>query len=94
MWKQALGFWRWPTSYRATWAVRSVNVMCDYLVESKKKLILNYSFEDNLDLRPNWITRSLEYNAICVVFGFLYHDVLGGSDTLKVRAKWETEIYL
>ena len=35
MWKQALEVWRWPTSYRATWAVRSVNVKCDYVVERK-----------------------------------------------------------
>ena len=101
MWKQALGFWRWPTTYRATWvmafdeltwAVRSVTIECRYVVEANGKITFNYSFSDTLDLRPNWVYRSMEYNAICVVMGFLYHDVVGGNDKLKIKANWKTEV--
>lgn len=101
MWKQALGFWRWTTKYSATWemacdeltwAVRSVNVTCKYKVDKNGKITLIYSFSDKLDLRPDWINRSKEYNAICCVLGFLYHDVVGGNDELKIISNWKTEI--
>jgi hypothetical protein len=101
MWKQALGFWRWTNEYSATWemafnqltwTVRSVMINCSYVVETNGKITLNYDFSDKLDLRPDWKNRSMEYNAICTVLGFLYHDLLGGSDELKIKGKWKTEI--
>ena len=103
MWKQALGFWRWPTKYSATWemacdeltwAVRSVRVRCNYKADKNGKILITYSFSDTLDLRPAWGRRSNEYNAICCVLGFLYHDVIGGNDELKITANWNIEIQL
>ncbi|MTI32681.1 hypothetical protein E1171_17815 [Cytophagales bacterium RKSG123] len=101
MWKQALEVWKWNNEYSATWemafneltwTVRSVTVKYRYVVTSDGKITINYWFSDVLDLRPSWGDRSLEYNAICFVLGFLYHDVLGGSDELKVKAYWSTSL--
>ena len=101
MWKQALGFWRWTNQYSATWemafneltwAVRSVTIKCIYVADTNGNITLNYTFTDTLDLRPSWGNRSLEYNAICFVLGFLYHDLVGGSDELRINARWKTEI--
>lgn len=101
MWKQALEFWKWRTDYSATWemafdeltwAVRSVNVEYSYVADSNGHITISYNFTDTLDLRPSWGNRSIEYNAICCVLGFMYHDVLGGSDELQVKANWKTII--
>jgi hypothetical protein len=101
MWRQALEFWKWRTEYSATWemafdeltwAVRSVNVNCNYIADSNGYITLFYNLTDTLDLRPSWGNRSMEYNAICCVLGFMYHDVLGGSDELQVKANWKTII--
>jgi hypothetical protein len=101
MWKQALEFWKWHDEYSATWdmafneltwTVRSVKIDYDYEVDVEGNITFRYWFSDTLDLRPSWGSRSMEYNAICAVLGFLYHDVLGGSDELKVQAYWTTTI--
>lgn len=101
MWKQALEFWKWDDQYSATWdmafneltwTVRSVNIKYTYDVSANGTIQIRYWFTDTLDLRPSWGSRSLEYNAACTVLGFLYHDVLGGSDELQVQANWITTI--
>ena len=101
MWKQALEFWKWHDEYSATWdmafneltwTVRSVEIKYDYKVDLEGNITFQYWFTDTLDLRPSWGGRSMEYNAICTVLGFLYHDVLGGSDELQVQAYWTTII--
>ena len=101
MWKQALEFWKWTDEYSATWemafneltwAVRSTNVKYSYVADINGKIIFKYNFSDTLDLRPSWGSRSLEYNAICYVLGFLYHDALGGNDELEIVASWSTTI--
>ena len=101
MWKQALEFWKWIDEYsdtwemafnELTWAVRSTNVKYSYISDINGKIIFKYSFSDTLDLRPSWGSRSMEYNAICYVLGFLYHDVLGGNDELEITAQWTTTI--
>ncbi|MBF7092482.1 hypothetical protein IUY40_13160 [Flavobacterium sp. ALJ2] len=101
MWKQALEFWKWRTEYSATWemafdeltwAVRSVNVKYSYVADSNGDITISYNLADTLDLRPSWGNRSMEYNAICCVLGFMYHDVLGGSDELQIKANWKTII--
>ncbi len=101
MWKQALGFWKWGNEYSATWemafdeltwAVRGVKIRYKYQVDVNGTITINYWFSDTLDLRPDWKNRSMEYNAICTVLGFLYHDVMGGSDELQVKARWTTTI--
>ena len=101
MWKQALEFWKWHNEYSATWemafneltwTVRSVEIKYDYKVNVKGDIAFRYWFTDILDLRPSWGHRSTEYNAICTVLGFLYHDVLGGSDELEIKAHWTNNI--
>ena len=101
MWKQALEFWKWVDEYSATWdmafneltwTVRSVRIKYEYEVDLDGNITFRYWFSDTLDLRPSWGDRSLEYNAICTVLGFLYHDVLGGSDELQIKAYWTTTI--
>ena len=101
MWIQALEFWRWTTKHSATWemacdeltwAVRSNWVNYNCIVEPNGIITINYSFSGTLDLRPDWIHRSTGYNAICFVLGFLYHDIMGGNDELKINANWKTEI--
>ncbi len=101
MWKQALEFWKWHNEYSATWdmafneltwTVRSVEIQYEYDVDINGNMTFRYWFKDVLDLRPSWGGRSMEYNAICTVLGFLYHDVLGGSDELQVQAYWTTTI--
>ncbi len=102
MWKQALQFWKWRTKYSATWemafneltwTVRSVNIKYHYVVSNNGKITITYSFSDTLDLRPSWGNRSMEYNAICTVLGFMYHDIIGGSDELQIKATWQTKLY-
>lgn len=101
MWKQALEFWKWNNEYSATWdmafnelvwTVRSVRVRYEYEVDLSGNITFRYWFTDTLDLRPSWGSRSTEYNAVCAVLGFLYHDALGGSDELQVQAYWTTTI--
>ena len=101
MWKQALEFWKWNSDYSATWdmafneltwTVRSVIIRYEYEVDLDGNIKFCYWFTDILDLRPSWGARSMEYNAICTVLGFLYHDVLGGSDELEIQAYWTTTI--
>ncbi len=101
MWKQALEFWKWGSDYsdtwemafnELTWTVRSVQIQYEYQVAIDGTITFRYWFTDTLDLRPDWGYRSLEYNAICTVLGFLYHDVMGGSDELQIKASWTTTI--
>jgi hypothetical protein len=101
MWKQALEFWKWHDEYSATWdmafneltwTVRSVIIHYEYEVDIDGNITFQYWFKDVLDLRPSWGGRSMEYNAICTVLGFLYHDILGGSDELQIQAYWTTTI--
>ena len=101
MWKQALEFWKWNGEYSATWdmafnelvwTVRSVNIKYKYEVDIDGEITFRYWFTDTLDLRPSWGNRSTEYNAVCAVLGFLYHDALGGSDELQIQAYWTTTI--
>lgn len=99
MWRQALGFWKdeysatWEMAFNElTWTVRSTTVYYKYSVDLDGHATVNYSFTDTLDLRPSWGDRSWEYNAICTVLGFIYHDVLGSSDELKIKARWSTRV--
>ena len=99
MCKQALGFWKpeygdtWDMAFNElTWTVRSTRIYYNYEVDPTGCATVRYTFEDVLDLRPG-NGRSVEYNAICTVLGFLYHDVLGNSDQLKVKARWTTQLH-
>ena len=72
-----------------TWLVRSVTVKTAINVAKNGDVLMNHSFTDTFDLRPN-NGRSVEYNRVTSITGFLYHDVLGGNDKMKVTATWST----
>lgn len=70
-----------------TWLVRSTNVTTEVIVLKNGSVTMNHSFIDVFDLRPGK-GRSSEYNRITSFFGFLYHDLVGGNDKMKVKATW------
>ncbi|MCG8701759.1 MAG: hypothetical protein MI922_27145, partial [Bacteroidales bacterium] len=101
MWKQALEIWKWADEHSATWKVafneltwllRSITVHCKGIGDTDGKITIAYQFSDVFDLRPNWQSRSMEYNAACAVLGYIYHDVVGGNDELRIHASWSVEI--
>ncbi len=101
MWKQALEVWKWADEYSATWDVafdeltwllRTINVNYNAKSDVDGNIIIAYSFSDVFDLRPDWHSRSMEYNAICAVLGFIYHDAIGCNDELRLQANWTVEI--
>ncbi|PKQ60787.1 hypothetical protein BZG02_18125 [Labilibaculum filiforme] len=101
MWKQALGISKWADEYSPTWQVacneltwllRSVPVRYRAQADTSGKITISYRFTDTFDLRPNWQTRSMEYNAICTVLGVIYHDVIGCNDELKIQGSWVVAI--
>ncbi|PCH69220.1 MAG: hypothetical protein COC06_07905 [Bacteroidales bacterium] len=101
MWKQALEISKWADEYNPTWQVacneltwllRSIPVNYTAEADVVGKITISYNFTDTFDLRPNWQTRSTEYNAICAVLGFIYHDVIGCNDELKIHGNWVVEI--
>lgn len=50
-----------------------------------------FSINDTLDLRPhskNKLDFSTDYNIITSILGSVYHDLLGNTDKLKVKADW------
>ena len=75
-----------------TWLVRSVTVYSTVQVSSDGKVTMNHSFSDIFDLRPSPGNRSDAYNKVTTILGFLYHDVLGGNDKMRVNASWTTSI--
>lgn len=68
--------------------LRSIPVKYKAKANIVGKITISYRFTDTFDLRPNWHYRSTEYNAICAVFGFIYHDVIGCNDELKIQGSW------
>lgn len=64
---------------------------------------MEFSIEDILDLRPHSKNKidfgggnesQKAYNIVTSILGTTYHDILGNTDKLKVRAKWtDTGIY-
>jgi hypothetical protein len=101
MWKQALGISKWADEYSPTWQVACNEltwILCSIPVKYKAKanvvgkITISYRFTDTFDLRLNWQTRSMEYNAICAVLGFIYHDVIRCKDELEIHGSWVVEI--
>jgi len=72
---------------RTTWAVRhadlvvNVNVTADGLSGT-----INYSFNDKLNLRPNG--EDPTYDLVVRILGFIYHDLYGISDQMRVKGSW------
>ena len=101
MWKQALDITKWADEYSPTWQVafneltwllRSITVHYRAEADVTGKIKISYNFSDTFDLRPDWHSRSMEYNAVCAVLGFIYHDVIGCNDELKIQGHWLVEI--
>ena len=80
----------WSVAFNElTWLVRSVLVKYDASVTKEGAIDISYSFSDTFDLRPSK-NRSTEYNIACTILGFLYHDVCGENDQMKVNASWNS----
>ena len=73
-----------------TWLIRGVGVESKASVKKDGSAKLEHKFNDQFDLRSNE-NRSLEYNAVDLVFGFLYHDIAGGNDLMRIKADWNND---
>lgn len=101
MWKQVLEISKLADEYSPTWQVacneltwllRSIRLNFKAKANINGRITILYHFTDTFDLRPDWASRSFEYNAICAVLGFIYHDVIGCNDELKIHGNWVVEI--
>ena len=80
----------WSVAFdELTWLARSVTIEYGVSVTKEGAIDISYSFSDTFDLRPSE-NRSTEYNIACTILGFLYHDVCGGNDQMKVNASWNS----
>lgn len=79
--------WKVATN-ELTWLVRNVYIDSNVSVSANGLITIAHSFEDFYDLRPQK-NRNNEYNLVTTIFGFLYHDIIGGNDMMKVSASWE-----
>ncbi|MBA5630351.1 SpvB/TcaC N-terminal domain-containing protein [Moheibacter lacus] len=70
-----------------TWLVRSTNVKSVIGVSADGKMTISHRFSDIFDLRPSGV-RSGAYNTATKVLGFLYHDLAGGNDKMRINANW------
>ena len=100
MWEQAkdplnpqyIDTWKVATN-ELTWLIRSVKVESLINVNAEGKMTITHSFEDVFDLRPSE-GRSEAYNTVTKISGFLYHDIIGGNDQMKVKATWQKSYQL
>ena len=75
-----------------TWLLRSIAVRSKAKVYKNGMVIINHSFSDIFDLRPSdGGERSIEYDVVSIITGFLYHDLAGGNDLMKVKGDWNNE---
>lgn len=75
-----------------TWLVRSASVETKVKIKKDGSIIMYHSFEDKFDLRPSSNgERSIEYDVVSIVTGFLYHDAAGGNDLMKIEADWSND---
>ena len=72
-----------------TWLLRSIGVKSKITVFANGNIVINHKFQDVFDLRPSDNgSRSIEYDAVSIVTGFLYHDIAGGNDLMKIKGNW------
>lgn len=72
-----------------TWLIRSASVSSRAEISKNGNIIIYHTFEDTFDLRPSSEgERSFEYDIVSIMTGFLYHDIAGGNDLMKVKANW------
>lgn len=72
-----------------TWLLRSIGVITIVSVGKNGSVRIQHKFEDTFDLRASEDgSRSIEYDVVSIITGFLYHDIAGGNDLLKVKGDW------
>lgn len=72
-----------------TWLIRSASVSSRAEISKSGNVVIYHTFEDQFDLRPSSHgERSIEYDVVSIISGFLYHDIAGGNDLMKVKANW------
>lgn len=86
------------TKYKDTWKVaaneltqfiRSASVSSRAEIFKEGNVVIFHTFEDQFDLRPSLQgERGMEYDVVSIISGFLYHDIAGGNDLMKVKANW------
>ena len=81
-----------------TWAIRHATVFFNGIYHVVYNMAgfayiweMQFSIEDTLDLRPHSVGKlkfDEDYNIVTSILGTAYHDLLGNTDKLKVRAYW------
>ena len=72
-----------------TWLLRSIGVTSNFTVNQNGSAVITHKFEDQFDLRPSSNgERSMEYDVASIILGFLYHDIAGANDLMKIKGKW------
>lgn len=75
-----------------TWLLRSIQVESKVKVSKIGHTTINHIFNDVFDLRPSDDgSRSIEYDVVSIISGFLYHDIAGGNDLMKVKGNWTNQ---
>lgn len=75
-----------------TWLLRSINLFSKVRVFKNGKVQISHKFEDQFDLRASGDgSRSIEYDVVSIITGFLYHDIAGGNDSMKVKGNWSNK---
>ena len=71
-----------------TWLVRNTAVSSTIGVDKEGKMTIKHRFSDVFDLRPS-NERTSAYNITTLVLGYIYHDLAGGNDEMRIKASWE-----
>lgn len=72
-----------------TWLLRSIGVKSKINVDKNGSITIQHQFQDIFDLRPSDDgSRSYAYDMVSIITGFVYHDVAGGNDMMKIKGKW------
>lgn len=75
-----------------TWLLRSITLTSIAHVDKNGNVKIFHKFKDVFDLRPSDDgSRSIEYDVISIITGFLYHDIAGGNDLMKVKGNWNNQ---
>ncbi|WP_250252802.1 hypothetical protein [Chryseobacterium sp. Marseille-Q3244] len=71
------------------WLLRSINLSSVVEVKKNGTVYIYHKFNDQFDLRPSSNgERVIEYDVACIILGFLYHDIAGGNDHMKIKGNW------
>ena len=76
-----------------TWLVRSTIIKSIISVNKSGYMTIEHKFSDIFDLRPSDY-RTGAYNMATKILGFLYHDIAGGNDQMRVKATWKRNYQL